>query len=647
MKISRRPAIILTILILSASQGIAEEQVFVHSFERRHLTDRFFSEGASCADSKAAHGYGLSWFENDREGDTITFREHKIMGATAAENDYGVVFSQLTVGDLNGDEWPDVVVGNKKGTFALIHHVKPVDHEAWRRAQPIPTNPQLKEEPSKASAPDNGFQHSGLSPEDAAAAMTVPAGFSVQAFAGEPDVKQPIAMTIDDWGRIWVAEAFEYPRRAPDGEGHDRILIFEDSDGDCQFDKRTVFAEGLNLVSGLEVGFGGVWVGAAPYFMFIPDRDLDDVPDSEPQILLDGWRYDDTHETLNAFLWGPDGQVYFIDWYDMQQCHRADPSAHDRANGRIFRIAYNHQPPVHVDLQKQSDLELVELQLNENDWYVRHALLSHGEDAADHNLPLMVWYALEPLLQQDMEFAFDIAQRGKIPIVLEYTVRRAAELGSDEAVAMLVGALATSNDVTEQATFLKAMSEAWQGVRRLDMPQGWPAVYAKLSHSKSDSVSAPARRLSVKFGDPQALVATQAILTDTTANLEERKSALQSLLGAKAPELAPILQTLILEKGLRPEVLRGLAAYVDAKTPSVVLDNYDSFSADERFDALSTLASRAEYAGKLLDAIVAKRIAASDLSADLVRQLGNLRDEAIVLPRDEIEQSSLSQTSRQ
>ena len=71
-------------------------------------------------------------------------------------------------------------------------------------------------------------------------------------------------------------------------------MIFEETDGDGKFDKRTVFMENLNLVSGLEIGFGGVWVGAAPYLMFIPDRDGDDEPDGEPQILLDGWAYQGT-----------------------------------------------------------------------------------------------------------------------------------------------------------------------------------------------------------------------------------------------------------------------------------------------------------------------------------------------------------------
>ena len=149
-----------------------------------------------------------------------------------------------------------------------------------------------------ATSPADVYKYAGLKPEEAAKAMTVPPGFEVKLFAGEPDVQQPIAMCLDDRGRLWIAEAFSYPRRQPEGKGKDRILIFEDIDGDGKFDKRTVFMEGLNLVSGLEVGFGGVWIGAAPYLMFVPMKD--DKPAGEPKILLDGWAYQDTHETLNT-----------------------------------------------------------------------------------------------------------------------------------------------------------------------------------------------------------------------------------------------------------------------------------------------------------------------------------------------------------
>ena len=167
-----------------------------------------------------------------------------------------------------------------------------------------------KPKPPRIALKADQYPHAGLDAEEAAAAMQLPEGFRVTVSASEPDVTQPIAMALDEKGRLWIAEAFEYPLRAKDGEGRDRILIFSDTDGDGKFDERKVFYEGLNLVSGLEVGYGGVWVGAAPYLLFIPDANGDDVPDGEPKVLLDGWGYQDTHETLNAFIWGPDGWLY-------------------------------------------------------------------------------------------------------------------------------------------------------------------------------------------------------------------------------------------------------------------------------------------------------------------------------------------------
>lgn len=142
------------------------------------------------------------------------------------------------------------------------------------------------------------------------AGMKVQDGFQAELIATEPALHQPIAFAFDDRGRIWIAEAFSYPNKQPEGQGKDRILILEDRDGDGAFETRKVFAEKLNLVSGLEVGFGGVWVGAAPHLLFFPDADRDDVPDSAPRVLLDGWGWQDTHETLNSFTWGPDGWIY-------------------------------------------------------------------------------------------------------------------------------------------------------------------------------------------------------------------------------------------------------------------------------------------------------------------------------------------------
>ena len=148
---------------------------------------------------------------------------------------------------------------------------------------------------------------------DSASRIKLPEGFTATLFAGEPDVVQPIAFTFDHRGRMWVAECRSYPNWIQDASkpGADSIIILEDVDGDGHFDKKTVFADKLRNVSALEVGFGGVWVGAVPNLMFIPDKDGDDKPDGPPEILLDGWNVKEVkHNIFSSFTWGPDGWLY-------------------------------------------------------------------------------------------------------------------------------------------------------------------------------------------------------------------------------------------------------------------------------------------------------------------------------------------------
>jgi len=148
-----------------------------------------------------------------------------------------------------------------------------------------------------------------FTPLEAAKTMQVPRGFNVTLFAGEPDIKQPIAFCIDDRGRLWVAEANNYPDKKAGKK--DRIIILEDTDGDGRHDKRIVFYDKLEYVSGIEVGFGGVWVMSIPNFYFIPDADYNGVPDGEPVVLLDGFgTHANSHTIANGFAWGPDGWLY-------------------------------------------------------------------------------------------------------------------------------------------------------------------------------------------------------------------------------------------------------------------------------------------------------------------------------------------------
>ncbi|MEQ9408702.1 MAG: c-type cytochrome [Fuerstiella sp.] len=173
----------------------------------------------------------------------------------------------------------------------------------------------------------------GLSPEESVSRMKSAAGFEVSVVAAEPLVRQPVAIEFDDRGRLWVIQYLQYPnpeglkridvdrysrtkydrvpKPPPHGpRGADRITILEDADGDGRMDHGRDFVTGLNLATGMAFGHGGVFVLNVPYLLFYPDRDRDDVPDSDPEVLLTGFGMEDAHSVANSLTWGPDGWLY-------------------------------------------------------------------------------------------------------------------------------------------------------------------------------------------------------------------------------------------------------------------------------------------------------------------------------------------------
>ena len=151
-----------------------------------------------------------------------------------------------------------------------------------------------------------------LTGEQAVAKMTTAPGLEVRLAAAEPMITQPMAFCWDDRGRLWIAENRDYETRRTGfaNHGDSRILILEDTDGDGTFDRRKVFLEGIPFPAAIAVGFGGLWLGAPPNLLFVPDRDGDDLADADIQVRLTGWGIQDRHETLNSFNWGPDGWLY-------------------------------------------------------------------------------------------------------------------------------------------------------------------------------------------------------------------------------------------------------------------------------------------------------------------------------------------------
>ncbi len=780
-----------------------------------------------------------------------------------------------------------------------------------------------------------------LPAEQAARTMIVPEGFQATLFAGEPDVQQPIGFCIDDRGRLWVAEAYNYPNHGT--RPGDRIVIFEDVDGDGKFDKRTVFYDQLNYVTGIEVGFGGAWVMSPPSFYFIPDRNRDDVPDSPPQVLLDGFgNHANSHNLANGFAWGPDGWLYgthgrtnwsrigkpgtpdqqrvqfdggvyryhplrhdwepyadgttnpwgidwddlgegfvcncvnphlfhviqgahyepwrnressryayqridtiadhlhfvgqqnvrdglgshaedlaggghahcgtmvylgdnwpekyrnsvfmnnihgkrvnndllkrvgsgyvashapdlarsrdpwhmgvtlqygpdggvFVsDWSDTGECHSVRNTR--RETGRIFKITYGKPRSFAGDISKLTNAELVQAHRHRNDWHVRHArrvlqeraaqgqpmqdvqtsllslfasesdvtrklralwtlwaigsvddsfllanlshaseyirgwcvkllcedrtpplaaltlfeqmaqhdlsayvrlklasalqrlpleqrwnvaenLLVHAEDNGDMNLPLMNWYAIEPLVDIDLARFVDLAGKTKLSLIRNHIARRAVDHARTqnglEAISNLLVDLPTTD---AQLHIMQGALMGLQGRRSAPMPSHWPMAFAKLHRSPSSAVRQAAIELAVVFNDVSALASLRKIAGDKNASVDERLLAITALVSKKAEGLDSLLLELVTDTHLASIAIRGLAEYNHAETANVLIARFTSLDSAVRQDVLQTLASRYDWALRLMEAIEAGRIARKEISAFTVRQLLSLGD---------------------
>jgi len=155
---------------------------------------------------------------------------------------------------------------------------------------------------------------SPMSAQEALKALKLPEGFKATLFAAEPDVQNPIGMAWDAKGRMWVAENYTYAERAKrfDLGLKDRVIILEDKDWDGVAETRQVFTEDVQMLTSVEVGRGGVWLMCPPQVLFIPDANADDIPDGEPQVMIDGFTVakDNYHNFANGLRFAPDGWLY-------------------------------------------------------------------------------------------------------------------------------------------------------------------------------------------------------------------------------------------------------------------------------------------------------------------------------------------------
>lgn len=148
-----------------------------------------------------------------------------------------------------------------------------------------------------------------LTPEQERATFQLADGFQANLFASEElGVLNPMQMRWDAEGRLYVISTLAYPQLRPGEIPNDKIIRLEDTDGDGRADRSVVFADGLNIPTGLEVGDGGIYVGEQTDLVFLKDTDGDGKADVR-KVILSGFGVGDTHQAINSFVWSPGGEL--------------------------------------------------------------------------------------------------------------------------------------------------------------------------------------------------------------------------------------------------------------------------------------------------------------------------------------------------
>ncbi|MGV3659770.1 MAG: PVC-type heme-binding CxxCH protein, partial [Prosthecobacter sp.] len=230
-------------------------------------------------------------------------------------NDYNLVNGVHSHGQryepFGPQNYPDEVKKTREMAAlrdSLIHNIASgkktdlvVDDSKTHALPPVPTNyqPSVK----------NGSEKY-LYGEDALKSLTVPEGYKVELFASEkefPNLANPMQLSFDDKGRLWVAVMPIYPHYRPgDAPPNDKLLIYEDTDGDGKADKETIFADKLHLPIGFEFAPEGVYLSQEPNLVLLRDTNGDDKADST-EIVLGGFDTHDTHHAISAYTADPSG----------------------------------------------------------------------------------------------------------------------------------------------------------------------------------------------------------------------------------------------------------------------------------------------------------------------------------------------------
>jgi putative heme-binding domain-containing protein len=260
-------------------------------------------------------------------------------------------------------------------------------------------------------------------------------------------------------------------------------------------------------------------------------------------------------------------------------------------------------------------------------------LLARAEDANDHNQPLMTWYGLIVLADQDLAALPPLADHCALPLTRRYIARRVAEdVDKNPAPLNKLLELTAAKSVDFQTDILGGLNEAFTGWRKAPKPATWDALVAKLDPSLADK----ARDLGALFGDGRALDEVRRVALDKSGDLAQRKVALQTLVDSHGPEVRKICEQLLGERYINAVAIRGLAEESDPALGAKIVGAYRSFALGDRPQVITALVSRPAWARALLDAVAAGKIPRTDIAAFHARQIHNLNDPALTARLTEV-----------
>ena len=258
---------------------------------------------------------------------------------------------------------------------------------------------------------------------------------------------------------------------------------------------------------------------------------------------------------------------------------------------------------------------------------VADALLQHAEDIADHNLPLMLWYGIEPMVAAYPESAVRLAMRSRIPLVRQYISRRMCEeINNDPGAINDLLAAAQSAAESAQGDVLRGLAEALPGRHNLAKPRVWESLRKQLGKSTRPELLALLRPIGAALGDPWALQQLARMSLDTNAPADDRRVALQQIIDVRSAELPQVLKQALNDPVTVGPAVHGLLQLGDPNAAAAALQHWNVIAADDHAALVELMASRPSSARLLLDAMARNEIPRSAINAFHARQIGNFND---------------------